>query len=72
MSFAPKESGHGLLEYILIIALVIVVLYAVYLTVRPLIPNIINYILPKITPSPTPTSGQGYDGCKFVYLVFLL
>jgi hypothetical protein len=52
MSFAPKGKGLGLLEYILIIALILVVLYAVYLTVRPLLPNIINYFLPKVTSTP--------------------
>jgi hypothetical protein len=54
MAFAPKGKGLSMLEYILIGALIVVVLYAVYLIVRPLLPNIINYFLPKVTITPTP------------------
>jgi hypothetical protein len=54
MVFSQKEKGRGVLEYILIIILVIVVLYAVYLTFRPLLPNLINYFLPKATSTSIP------------------
>lgn len=42
MLFAPKETGQGLVEYALILALVAIVVFAVLVLLGPIIGNVFS------------------------------
>lgn len=57
--FIADESGQGLVEYVLIIALVAIGLIAIMLVFRNSIGNIFNRIAGTLNASPTNTYGAG-------------
>lgn len=48
MPFSSREKGQGLVEYILIVALIIIVVAAAYMILKPSIDELLNTINTRI------------------------